>query len=1417
MRVKQKVVSFLIISTFMLSLVSFAPIRFYAARAQSDAVLTGVIYDRGLDMDGDSKFNYLEIAAELNVFEYGYYSVQIEFLEDSLSHTFYTGAWQGGYFDVGTRLLNVSLYGPVFYHSVFSPAFVGRLVLYFGNQTDTRSHIALSHPYSYSDFDSVASFTGNMHDGVVDTDHDGLFDYLVVSVEVQVFEYGYYSVEVNSLQDSQNYTFPVTGAAQSGYFDVGMRLFNLSFYGPTINKARFNVTYLYNLRLSQKWDTVLEERFHVPLSQTYNYSDFDCRALLTGKIYDRGADTDSDGFFNFLEIGVEVNVTDASTYEVHVDGLWGTTHVSVWNYSRVELLPGIHIVNVSLYGPQIYSQRTNVSTVDQVKLQEFFDRQGLDGRNWLPLNRTYKYTEFDRLAYFTGVITDKGVDTDGDLKYDFLEVSVQINIDEAGYYQIDAHDLYEFGNSSKRIYVSDYKYGNFEAGLHLINFSFPSALIYSSKVNPAYVDRIYLSTSVFWYGWMNIDQLSAVHLSKTYQYNEFDPHAYLTGKIYDREIDTDNDGLYNYLETSVEVNVTDAGTYTVCVYGLQENASRGIYDYQSRQLSLDIGLHLFNFTFYGPQIAYYEVNPRNITSIYLYESTYWNPYAYISTTPLTRQYHYIEFNKPFNDMQVKFTAYPDGHVAVSGTDNYTHMYPENRYGPWVNASIGFSKINGMVLGTANGTVAIPPTFDVYAGYPYNYVQVPTNTTTADFSSRYNGGILNAQLNATTVISTNLKDVYPFNATDFTVSGTYSDGLVHARLNGSSIMPSFIASQMPFNITDATVLANFANNQFKGNMTVHLVSGLPMSDVKVDFEGNRSDMQFTGYINVIYGTYLGQEINATTVAQMISQITSSFPGKGEHSIYNATKGILECTKIDVVNSTISGGVRIDYNVTIHGDFAGLIAALLTPGYFSYPDRPEYQAAYAAVNATLSSVDNLSLVLVYLHTQKMALVDISFDSNLKTLWGNALQLIPPAFPPDAPQYVKDQINAMLKLGNLTAYAAKNAWLQASYSTAGPLPVFNLRTGLTANITQFKNDAFPVIPDVFYPPELGDIIGSYLNTTYAMLHSCNTTVHYENSKAEFKTDFTFEGDFKAQLNAAKTCYFGILNMTSPWQYNWQMKLFNQTDVDINNLKINLQLGRDHVLVNFEGIIALPPKQVVDNMRFKLYQFFNMTTGYGEPPRRFEKMKIIIEGGSNSTHTIIPMWSPTVPSPDAVSLDGKTMTWENTSISSLKELVFNTAFQGSYQYVGVTYYVPVLSNSTVSNFNFDLNGTLSFSVDGPLGTSGFCNITIPRSLLDVHTTNEWIITVEGNIIQHDQCNITQNAEYTFIYIPYTHSTHTIAVKGTIVVHEMPPNILPQILVLASLIAVVLIVTQRKKIRALKTKSLNIAHQMATRLFRRS
>jgi parallel beta-helix repeat protein len=117
-----------------------------------------------------------------------------------------------------------------------------------------------------------------------------------------------------------------------------------------------------------------------------------------------------------------------------------------------------------------------------------------------------------------------------------------------------------------------------------------------------------------------------------------------------------------------------------------------------------------------------------------------------------------------------------------------------------------------------------------------------------------------------------------------------------------------------------------------------------------------------------------------------------------------------------------------------------------------------------------------------------------------------------------------------------------------------------------------------------------------------------------------------------------------------------------------------------------------------------------------------------------------------------------------------------------GDTYYVDIESNSTLVEAEFrQSDRTISLDVAGLAGTTGFCNITIPRILLE---GNPYTILIDG-VAPVPEPIVTFNDTHAFICFTYSHSTRGITITGTTTVPEFPTLILPPILVALALLLV--------------------------------
>lgn len=98
-----------------------------------------------------------------------------------------------------------------------------------------------------------------------------------------------------------------------------------------------------------------------------------------------------------------------------------------------------------------------------------------------------------------------------------------------------------------------------------------------------------------------------------------------------------------------------------------------------------------------------------------------------------------------------------------------------------------------------------------------------------------------------------------------------------------------------------------------------------------------------------------------------------------------------------------------------------------------------------------------------------------------------------------------------------------------------------------------------------------------------------------------------------------------------------------------------------------------------------------------------------------------------------------------------------------GVEYPLRVATNSTLTDFTFTLElKQLSFKVEGPSGTMGFANVTIPKSFMKP----PFFVYVDGALVPH---TLRENATHSFIYFTYQHTVHDVKIVATWVVPEFP------------------------------------------------
>jgi hypothetical protein len=115
------------------------------------------------------------------------------------------------------------------------------------------------------------------------------------------------------------------------------------------------------------------------------------------------------------------------------------------------------------------------------------------------------------------------------------------------------------------------------------------------------------------------------------------------------------------------------------------------------------------------------------------------------------------------------------------------------------------------------------------------------------------------------------------------------------------------------------------------------------------------------------------------------------------------------------------------------------------------------------------------------------------------------------------------------------------------------------------------------------------------------------------------------------------------------------------------------------------------------------------------------------------------------------------------------NSEFNLIYDMTSEQSNVTIVSNSSVMDFSFDpFQDSIEFVVSGEINTTGYCNVTLPKGLIE---------NIPWNVSVNDVTNsfsLTENATHNFVYFIYSHNgTIPVTIRGTPIV--VPPDLIPE------------------------------------------
>lgn len=213
-------------------------------------------------------------------------------------------------------------------------------------------------------------------------------------------------------------------------------------------------------------------------------------AHFVGSLTNRGIDTDGDGLFNQIGVSPVVQVLEAGKYGVQVT-LTASNGESITAYKPFDLPTGNATPEVTFNSEDVknFLKVNGAYVVSKAFIFSYNDLSiALDRAYNLGNTEPYQISQLQREAIeSSGTGSAVGIDTDGNGKFDYLDVTIATNLLKDGYYNWSARLVDQNGNQIALASGSD----ALSAGNANIKLRFNGAAIGSSKANsPYYVKNL---------------------------------------------------------------------------------------------------------------------------------------------------------------------------------------------------------------------------------------------------------------------------------------------------------------------------------------------------------------------------------------------------------------------------------------------------------------------------------------------------------------------------------------------------------------------------------------------------------------------------------------------------------------------------------------------------------------------------------------------------------------------------------------------------------------------------------------------------------------------------------------------------------------------------------------------------------------
>ncbi|MEM3341474.1 MAG: hypothetical protein QW728_02150, partial [Thermoplasmata archaeon] len=460
-------------------------------------------------------------------------------------------------------------------------------------------------------FNSGTSFNHLLYDA----DSNGKYDYLNITVSVNIYNPGGWLVKANLVTPAGAM---FSHAESFSVLSEGTHNITLSFPGTDIWASRYSGVFnLADLELIQIIpgsgpDSGIR-RDYVQIAYTTPFMEWrwfePAVATLNGNYTLQAVDSNSNSRIDFLIVGVGLNITEEGAYRIEAElRSFGGSHIcnipAVWGW----LSEGQRWLYLNISGPDIYySMENGPYLIANLKLYKITGTgQGSSEEVAFVLfayiTPAWLYTDFDSRASVVFVGNDAAYDTEPDGYYDYVAVDVLLNITQAGNYMLSA----TFRPASGNFQMPDHETRNisyYTPGLYVVRVLLQAEYVRMLKYNGSWLISSLILLD------MDREQVlesyNDVYLTARYNWTSFEPAPVrFEGPVQVLPLDENGDGFIDGLRISAGINCTLPDSYVLMAV-LKDGSGRELPDCRFINYSaFSSGIYSANLSASGNTIWY---------------------------------------------------------------------------------------------------------------------------------------------------------------------------------------------------------------------------------------------------------------------------------------------------------------------------------------------------------------------------------------------------------------------------------------------------------------------------------------------------------------------------------------------------------------------------------------------------------------------------------------------------------------------------------------------------------------------------------------------------------------------------------------------------------------------------------------------